>query len=427
MTQEIKLITKLSELSELYDYIDELIASTNINFISVDTEFIRVDTYYPILSLLQICIKNDVFVIDYRTLLEQENVSKKSFEQLKTLFLDKKIIKVFHSARQDCEILLNNFGIIPKPIFDTQIAAHFFGFGLSIGFEKIISKVFEINIDKQLQHSDWLERPLTNEQIKYAANDVSYLSKLYEYFLYTIQNDKEAQYNKQILDYVGKDSSELSNKKNYLDNKTSLWKNFQFSKKHWQQAALMKNMMVWRDENAKNFNKPRGHIIKDRELFEVIMGRAAILKQEKLLVELIKNKLSRKTGIFWESNDLFNSFFEYLQNIFALFSCEKAEEEKNKIITLIIKAKLENSKMHKINEIADDVEEVLKICANENNIDYECFAPRHEINIFIKNMFLHKLDGEKVKKSKLELNWRKKMLEKYYERIEEIIKASQGE
>ena len=139
----------------------------------VDTEFLRNNTYWPKLCLIQIKAKKKIYLID--PLAKDINL-----EIIKEIFLDPSILKVFHSARQDIEVLMNVFNIIPWPIYDTQIAANFIFTETDIGYSNLVEKFCEIKLSKKYQVSDWSRRPLKDKQIEYAGLDVEYLPLLYK-------------------------------------------------------------------------------------------------------------------------------------------------------------------------------------------------------------------------------------------------------
>ena len=139
------------------------------NVLAIDTEFIRENTYYPVLCLVQIASNSFSAVIDPLSEIDMEPVWQ--------LLSNKKILKVFHAGRQDVEIFFNLTGKIPKPIYDTQIAAMFCGLGDQVSYEGLVNKFLGLTINKESQFSNWLQRPLTNKQIDYALSDVNYLIK----------------------------------------------------------------------------------------------------------------------------------------------------------------------------------------------------------------------------------------------------------
>ena len=139
--------------------------------LAIDTEFIRDNTYYPILCLVQIAGEDFAAAID--------PLSGIDMNPIWDLLSNEKILKIFHSGRQDIEIFLNLTGKIPKPIYDTQIAAMFCGLGDQVGYEKLVDKFLNLSINKENQFTNWLQRPLTKSQLDYAISDVTHLIKIF--------------------------------------------------------------------------------------------------------------------------------------------------------------------------------------------------------------------------------------------------------
>ncbi len=159
---------------QLKTVLDELhILAQEKGWIGVDTEFYRVSTYWPILSLIQVAAGDQIFLFDVLRL--EENIFK-----LSKVLCDPSVLKIFHSAEQDLGILNKLFQNDVFPVFDTQISAKLYGFGNQIGYGNLVEAALNITLSKQEQFSQWLERPLRKEQLFYAALDVLYLGRLYE-------------------------------------------------------------------------------------------------------------------------------------------------------------------------------------------------------------------------------------------------------
>ncbi len=141
-------------------------------FVAVDTEFMRERTYWPELCLVQIAGEREVAVIDAMA----DGID---LAVLGRLFTDQAVTKVFHAARQDIEIFVLHFGDVPRPLFDTQVAAMVAGFGDQVGYDALVSALTGGNIDKAHRFSDWSVRPLSDAQITYAAADVTHLREVY--------------------------------------------------------------------------------------------------------------------------------------------------------------------------------------------------------------------------------------------------------
>src|SRR5215470_12744144 len=144
-----------------------------VDFIAVDTEFMRERTYWPILCLVQVAGPEEAVAID--ALAPGIDLSP-----LLALMADQRTLKVFHAARQDVEIFVNLSGAVPTPLFDTQIAAMVCGFGDAASYETLVSKLAQASLDKSSRFTDWSHRPLTERQIRYALADVVHLRTVYE-------------------------------------------------------------------------------------------------------------------------------------------------------------------------------------------------------------------------------------------------------
>ena len=156
-------------------------------YITIDTEFIRNKSFFPKLCLIQLATNNQAIIID--------TLSSINLEPIKNILINPKILKVFHSSRQDLEIIFNTFKILPKNIFDTQIAFSFLSLDDQVSYEKLVLKYCKKSIDKKYQYYDWSLRPLNSNQIAYALSDVSYLTKIYQSIILELKKKK-------MLDWV---------------------------------------------------------------------------------------------------------------------------------------------------------------------------------------------------------------------------------
>src|SRR3954469_22835378 len=141
-------------------------------FVTIDTEFLRETTYYPLLCVAQMASANDAVVIDALA----DGIDLAPFFDL---MVDEKVIKVFHAARQDVEIVWHMANKIPHPIFDTQVAAMVLGYGDSISYDQLVQRITGDMLDKSHRFTDWTRRPLTDAQVTYAASDVTHLRDVY--------------------------------------------------------------------------------------------------------------------------------------------------------------------------------------------------------------------------------------------------------
>lgn len=216
---------------------------------AIDTEFVRQDTYYAELSLIQIYSEQgDLALIDPLVL--------KDMAPLWTLLANPAVTKVFHSARQDIEILFQVGGLMPQNVFDTQIAGVFLGYGDMAGFARVIENELKVTLDKDQTRTNWHQRPLTNRQIQYALDDVRFLAPLYQ----KMQQQLSA-VQKQALSW---DFEQLLDTSLYQINPDQAWLKLKgtqnFSPK---QLGLTKVLTAWRERMAIEINQPRKWIIND--------------------------------------------------------------------------------------------------------------------------------------------------------------------
>ena len=177
--------------------------------LAIDTEFIRENTYYPVLCLVQIASDSFSAIIDPLSEIDMGPVWE--------LLSNEKILKVFHAGRQDLEIFFYLTGKIPKPIYDTQIAAMFCGLGDQVSYDRLVNKFLGLTISKESQFSNWLQRPLTTNQLQYALSDVKYLIKIFPLIKKIIIESNR-------VDWVEKELQYLTNKKIYDINPKEVWK-----------------------------------------------------------------------------------------------------------------------------------------------------------------------------------------------------------
>lgn len=248
----------------------------------VDTEFLRNNTYWPKLCLIQIKAKKKIYLID-------PLAKDIDLEIIKEIFLDPSILKVFHSARQDIEVLMNVFNVIPWPIYDTQLAANFIFAETDIGYSNLVEKFFEIKLSKKYQVSDWSKRPLKDKQIEYAGLDVEYLPLLYKKLDTKIRIKRKVRTYKAEIEKL-KDIVEIYNPKNS-------YKKINIRKKNIIKSRI-KILSEWRELSAQKLNIPRNWIISDKT---IILASKKDFKIEKLL----KNKKNKN---FDQKIDSFKKF-----------------------------------------------------------------------------------------------------------------------
>lgn len=242
----------ISSHQELADFCEQI---TSSEYIAVDTEFVRDKTFYPRLCLIQIASPSVIACID--------PIALSDLSALRPIFTSPGIIKIFHAARQDLEVLNLDIGVIPNPIFDTQIAATLLGLGEQIGYGNLVKKYLNINLSKQHARADWEQRPLSAEQLAYAADDVRYLVELYPLMLEDL--DKHGR-----RDWLKDDFSALTDPSLYETDVSELWQRISGNQKlRRKQLAVLQELCVWREQTAKNKDKPRKWILADNSMIAI--------------------------------------------------------------------------------------------------------------------------------------------------------------
>ena len=224
-------------------------------FITVDTEFVREKTYYPILCLIQIAGPDDAVVIDAMA-------SKIDLSPLDELFKNPKVLKVFHASRQDNEIFFNLFGYVPEPIFDTQIAAMVCGFGDQIAYGTLVSELVGIQLEKTSRFADWSRRPLTQKQLTYALSDVTHLRVAYEKLASELQESGRAHWLDSELDL-------LRDPETYRMDPREAWRRIKSRTTNPKFLAVLREVAAWREAEAQRRDTPRNRLLRDDSLLDI--------------------------------------------------------------------------------------------------------------------------------------------------------------
>jgi ribonuclease D len=224
-------------------------------FVAVDTEFMRERTYWPELCLVQIAGEREVAVIDAMA----DGID---LATLGHLFADSAVTKVFHAARQDIEIFVLRFGDVPRPMFDTQVAAMVAGFGDQVGYDALVSALTGGTIDKAHRFSDWSARPLSDAQITYAAADVTHLREVYTRLNRRLEQEGR-------LPWVAEEMAILNNPATYRTEPDQAWERLRPRSINRRFLYVLKLVAAWREREAQRINIPRQRLVKDEALLEV--------------------------------------------------------------------------------------------------------------------------------------------------------------
>ena len=228
---------------------------SNEEFVCVDLEFLRQHTYFAKLCLIQIASSNDEAIIDPLA----EGINLQPFFDL---MQNEKVVKVFHSGRQDIEIIYNLSSKIPTPLFDTQIAAQVAGFGESISYEHLVNHILHINIDKSSRLSDWSNRPLNENQLNYAISDVTHLVKIYQHLKSKLTNENR-------LDWISDELNALCDENLYKINPQNMWQKMRHRSHSAKFLTYLRELCAWREIRAINKDVPRQSFIKDDMLLNI--------------------------------------------------------------------------------------------------------------------------------------------------------------
>lgn len=223
-------------------------------FVALDTEFMRVDTFYPEVALVQVAAQGQVYLIDPLLITDPQ--------PLAALFTNTQVVKVLHACGEDLEVFQRWVGALPTPLFDTQLAAAYLNIGFSMGYSRLVQTVLAIELAKGETRSDWLQRPLSDLQIRYAADDVLHLAELYQALEDKLTEPKRSWIFADGLELIANASRQVAPIELYRDAKLA-WKLAP------QQLAVMRAVCAWRELKARERNVPRSRILKEHSLWPI--------------------------------------------------------------------------------------------------------------------------------------------------------------
>ncbi len=230
-------------------------ALSKSDFVTVDTEFIRETTFWPILCLIQMAAPGVTALVDP---LSRDIDLKPFFE----LMADESVTKVFHAARQDIEIVFHLGGLIPHPVFDTQVAAMVCGFGDSVSYDQLVQKVTGTRLDKSSRFTDWRHRPLSDKQLTYALADVTYLIEVYQHLKAELERENRGHWLNEEMDV-------LTSRNTYDPHPDDAWKRLKMRLRKPQELSVVRHVAAWREREARERDVPRQRVIKDDAIYEI--------------------------------------------------------------------------------------------------------------------------------------------------------------
>ena len=244
------LITKSDSLLALCERL------ARADFVAVDTEFMRENTYWPDLCLVQIASSEEAAAIDPKA----DGIDLTPL--LSLLVNNDNVLKVFHAGGQDLEIIFNLTGSTPHPLFDTQIAAMALGLGEQVGYSNLVESLLGHSLDKGARFTDWARRPLDKRQIDYAIGDVTHLAELFPKMLERLRKTGRGA-------WLDQEMERLADPHNYANDPALAWKRVRIQSRKPEVLGRLKAAAAWRELEARSKNLPRGRIMKDETLADV--------------------------------------------------------------------------------------------------------------------------------------------------------------
>ncbi|MDJ0739375.1 MAG: ribonuclease D [Gammaproteobacteria bacterium] len=228
---------------------------TGSEWLAIDTEFIREKTYYPRLCLIQVCNGEVAACID--------PLQVADLGPLLDVLYDSGTLKVLHAARQDLEIFLHDYGRLPMPVFDTQPAAALLGHGDQIGYANLVKLLLDVDLPKDQSRTDWSQRPLDAQQLRYALDDVVYLGRLYLHM-------RGRLFDRERLQWLAADFATLADPATYYPDPQRMWQRTKGRQAlRGRQLAVLQALAAWRESQARERDLPRKWVLKDDALIEL--------------------------------------------------------------------------------------------------------------------------------------------------------------
>ena len=346
----------LTTTKELADFCSD---AAGYPYITVDTEFLRERTYYSKLCLIQIAYSSEG---DENAVLVDPLSADISLEPLYDLFRNEAVVKVFHAARQDLEIFFIDAGVIPKPLFDTQVAAMVCGFGDQVGYETLVRKVAKQSLDKSSRFTDWSRRPLTDAQKTYALADVTHLRVIYQKLAAKLAKNKRAH-------WVEEELQTLTNPETYITRPEEAWKRVKTRTNSARMLGIVRALAEFREAHAQSKNIPRNRVFKDDALIELASTKPQsfddLQRSRLLLREARKGDIAK--GILAAVASALALQPEYLPQVDKKEDAPDSNPALSEMLRVLLKAKTEHLGVAaKLVASASDLD---AMAAGERNLD----------------------------------------------------------
>lgn len=242
----------ITTTSELADACGRLAAHP---FVAIDTEFLREETYWPKLCLVQMAGPDDAVIVD-------PLAKSIDLAPLYRLMAEKRVVKVFHAGRQDIEIFYVQAGLVPEPIFDTQVAAMVCGHGESVSYGNLVKRILDVDVDKSSRFTDWSRRPLSASQLSYALSDVTHLRDVYHSLAGELAST-------QRTSWLAEELAVLTDPATYRLEPTDAWRRLKARVKNRKAMAALVELAAWREQVAQQQNVPRPRVLRDEALYDI--------------------------------------------------------------------------------------------------------------------------------------------------------------
>lgn len=225
------------------------------SYITIDTEFLRETTFWPELCLIQMAGPDTAVIVDPMA----PGIDLAPFF---ALMANPDVVKVFHAARQDIEIIHHLGNLIPHPLFDTQVAAMVCGFGDSVSYDQLVNRIKNEQIDKSSRFTDWSRRPLSDKQLEYALADVTHLRDIYHHLKAELEREGRSS-------WLAEEMAILESRETYDLHPENAWQRLKMRVRKPIELAVLQKIAAWREREARARNVPRGRIIKDDAIYEI--------------------------------------------------------------------------------------------------------------------------------------------------------------
>jgi ribonuclease D len=350
---------------QLAEFCDKI---KSAGYCTIDTEFVREKTYYPVLSLIQIASEQHMACID--------PLAVEDFDPLVVLLRQQDLVKVFHSPSQDLEILYQYFSCMAEPIFDTQLAAAVLGYDHQIGYAELVNTITGVKLDKKHTRANWNRRPLSQDEIDYAMDDVRYLLPVY-------QSLKKQLDSKNRTAWIEKDLLAMTSVSTYLVEMSDLWKRLKgVQKLKGVELQIARLLCQWREQMAQQKNLPRRWVVKDDVLIDIARMKPSTLSD----LESIRDRSNARGG---GVNDKF--FTKHAETLLQL-----ARDAQNSPASEWPRHEARNSITMHQQALGDCLMALCRVIAEENQIALASLATRKDIDSLITNR----------KNSRLSQGWR---------------------